>query len=565
MKKTLCLCLALLMLFPLLMLSVSAADTPTEGTYGENISWSFDANTGTLTVTGEGAMKDLALNTNMPWNSLRKNIKIASISEGITHICNRAFENCSSLTDVTIPSTLRSVGENAFDLGSSLQNIHIKDLSSYASIDYANAKASPACYLPIKALYMDGTKITAPVLPDGTKTIANYAFNGLDITAITIPSTVTEIGVNAFVGCLNLKSVQIPDSVTTLGSQVFGNCTSLESVTLSQNLTVIPTSMFNGCNKLFSITLPNNLQRIESSAFVSCSSLKLSSLPESVTYIGSSAFQASGITNMTLPQGITELFYSTFANCSKLTRIVLPKNIEKINASVFASCSALTSIIYCGTEAQWNSVSKHSDWRIYSNKAALRYHDVSSYAVTDNKTHSGICSICSEPFSASHRLTESTVAKNPTHTEAGILRYKCNACAYTTDDPIPKLTEHSYSDWVNLDETRHQKVCACGKTQTSSHKWDPGKVTKEPTSEYEGEKTFTCTDCKTLRVASIAKLVSSEETTIIQGTSTEATTKTTATTNATQEASGCKAAIGSALFLLLPCVAMSAIKQKKKK
>nr|WP_319490022.1 leucine-rich repeat domain-containing protein [uncultured Caproiciproducens sp.] len=128
-------------------------------------------------------------------------------------------------------------------------------------------------------------------IPSTVKSIGEEAFNECtDMIEIIIPNSVTAIGRYAFEQCSGLKKVTIPNSVTSIGNYAFDQCTSLKSVTLSNNLKSIGIKTFNGCTSLTKITIPDNVTSIEKYAFEECTSLKSATISSSVKSIGLDAF-----------------------------------------------------------------------------------------------------------------------------------------------------------------------------------------------------------------------------------------------------------------------------------
>ena len=146
-----------------------------------------------------------------------------------------AFEGCSGLTSLKLPSDIRLIGRNAFEGCSGLTSI---------------------------------------TLPSGVTEIQHSAFYGCSgLTSITLPSGVTEISNSTFSGCSGLTSLTLPSGVTEIGSSAFSGCSGLTSLTLPSGVTWIGHFAFKGCSGLTSITLPSGVTEIGESAFANCSGL----------------------------------------------------------------------------------------------------------------------------------------------------------------------------------------------------------------------------------------------------------------------------------------------------
>lgn len=205
----------------------------------------------------------------------------------------------------------------------------------------------------------------ALVVKDGLTEIEANAFSYCDnLTSITIPSSVTSIGYNAFYKC-GLSTIQVSEGNAVYDSRNDCNAlieTDTNTLIAGSNNTIIPDSVtsigelaFCGCNELTSITIPNSVKIIGRDAFNSCSSLENITISDNVTSIGYGAFcDCSGLTNFTIPNGITNIFDETFRGCSSLASIVIPNSVTSISFSAFVDCNNLTSITWKGTD--YNSV-----------------------------------------------------------------------------------------------------------------------------------------------------------------------------------------------------------------
>jgi len=168
-------------------------------------------------------------------------------------------------------------------------------------------------------------------------------FNCTGLTAITIPNSVTKIGRSAFEKCTGLKTVEIPNSVAEIEMSAFKGCAGLTKFTIPTSVTIIRKETFDGCSGLMTVTIPASVTEIGQSAFSGCSGLTTVTIPASVTEIGQSAFSGcSGLTTVTIPVSVTEIGYCAFSGCSGLTAITIPNAV--VDHSVFKDCSNLVSV-----------------------------------------------------------------------------------------------------------------------------------------------------------------------------------------------------------------------------
>ena len=225
-------------------------------------------------------------------------------------IGNYAFEGCSGLTSLTLPTGITSIGYGAF-IGCS--------------------------------------GLTSLTLPAGITKIGSSAFSGCSgLTSLTLPDGITSIGYCAFHGCSGLTSLTLPDGITSIGSRAFKYCSGLTSLTLPDGITKIGDEAFNGCRGLTSLTLPDCITSIGSRAFNGCRGLTSLTLPAGITKIGDEAFYGcSGLTSLTLPDGITSIGDKAFKGCSGLTSIyVYAEKVPKIGGNVFEGIDAKKCTLY---------------------------------------------------------------------------------------------------------------------------------------------------------------------------------------------------------------------------
>ena len=279
----------------------------------------------TLTIWGTGEMRDYtgAFYENQPWNSFKNQITTVTIESNVTTIGMSAFYNCTNLTSVTLPASVTSIGNEAFLECSSMESISIP--ASVTSIGY---DAFGGCTKMESFNVAEGNANYASedgVLFNKDKTTLIQYPAGKEANPYTIPSTVTAIGENAFIGCAKLTSVTIPANVTSIGNFAFSGCTSLASVTIPAGVTSIGAYTFSVCTSLASVTFAagSALTSIGYNAFYNCTNLGSVTIPASVTTIGNSAFfyctsLASVIINATTPPALGSSAFNGNASDRKI-------------------------------------------------------------------------------------------------------------------------------------------------------------------------------------------------------------------------------------------------------
>ena len=164
--------------------------------------------------------------------------------------------------------------------------------------------------------YCDLTNVT---LPSSLVSIGESAFNKCwDLASVTLPSSLVSIDEDAFCECANLTSVTFPSGLTSIGGFAFFACRSLTSVTLPSSLVSIDEDAFCECANLTSVTFPSGLTSIGGFAFFACRSLTNVTFPSSLTEIGKRAFAMCGFKSLTLPSSLTQIGMEAFQDCIRL-------------------------------------------------------------------------------------------------------------------------------------------------------------------------------------------------------------------------------------------------------
>lgn len=265
------------------------------------------------------------------------------LPEGLRCLGIGAFQGCSNLVKINIPSSVDEVCDHDTFYGTSLKELHLHENILYLSgrafnglpegINITIDESNPKFLADGQAiLEKDGARIirlyaktSSYEIKDGTVTIDCYAFAECkELQSVTIPEGVLTIGECAFACCDNLEKVVIPNTVKEMRRSAFWECVNLKSITIPNTLTEISENVFNGCTNLISVVIPQGVTKIGASAFCRCTSLTNIVIPESVTYIGYNAFNGcTGLTSITIPSSVTEIEHSAFSGCTGLQEITV--------------------------------------------------------------------------------------------------------------------------------------------------------------------------------------------------------------------------------------------------
>ena len=380
----------------------TVSDNLSEAATGD-VTWNFDAATGTLTIGGTGAMADYDQST-APWAFLSDKITRIVIGEGVTKVGSNAFAGCTALNDVFVKGAgTLTIGTAAFDatktpaiyVPTGQEAAYQTAWSAYAGSigEYMN------CGADAMALY-DAASHTLTICGKGAMadfaSAADQPWKSLQgqLQTVSFEPFITAIGANAFSGCSALTAANIEGTATTIADGAFdGNATGrrifvpvsaignygesshaadiyatgqcgaegsdvsweLNAKTLALSISgtgamadyasssSVPWTSVHG--KITSATIAEGVTSVGNYAFSGCSILNNVSIPDGVTTIGGSAFSGcSNLANVNIPDGVTTIGSSAFYGCSNLANVNIPATVTSIGDYVFRNCSKLESI-----------------------------------------------------------------------------------------------------------------------------------------------------------------------------------------------------------------------------
>lgn len=217
------------------------------------------------------------------------------------------------------------IGNHFFDNCNNITEISIPE-----TVTEIGEKAIP-CY-----------KLEKINLPKGLKRIESYAFENSGLVSVDLPEGLEYLGQCAFEDCRNLKEVSIPASITEFLPAVFRNCDELTKVDIAEGLKVIGSNAFENCDGLTEITIPYGVKELNYT-FEDCKNLEKIVIPDSVTKMDYTFLRCENLKDVTLSKNVTYI-KGTFAECTSLEEITLPESVENVSFA-FQGCTSLKKAV----------------------------------------------------------------------------------------------------------------------------------------------------------------------------------------------------------------------------
>jgi|GEM_PF-1962622 len=474
-------------------------------------------------------------------------------NSSITEIPENAFSNCTSLKTVKLPSTVTKIADDAFANCKKLEEI--QGLSN-CKISEIGTDAFAGCY-NLKTFDISSATITS--LPD---TICS---NMYALTSIHLPKTLTSIGTSALEGCKKLEEITgISDcKLTSIGANAFASCSALKEVDLSKSsFTALPTSAFAKDTALTSVKLPDSLTEIGEKAFVGCgamekidlSNTKLTTieknamaemndlmyinLPDTVKNVGQSAFDISVPLDSSdtafMPTIISENVNPldvgyTDNNISpwKRRQVIFRDNAFTVrfdgngsdgttaNEPFFGYVGTKVTIPACkykkkgylftgwntkkdGSGTAYKAGTKTADTIsvLYAQWKKAKFKVTLSFPGGTYTNRSG--SRWQDSYSFTYTFTSLTDS-NYLPFGGNMSKPDCSFVGWYTDEDYTKRVEK-----LTINNTTDNMILYAKWSDSHTHSWDSGVVTKQPTCTEAGTKTYTCTSCGKTKTTEIA-------------------------------------------------------------
>lgn len=553
-KKIISLVLAVIMLFSVTAgMNFTAFAIDASGKCGDSATYKFNKSTGTLTISGTGAIADKAFSEiqydeDVPCDTTIKKVIInsgiteigdgsfaycsvlqsVSIPNTVTKIGYCAFDECYELTSVTIPNSVEAIGDCAFSecdklievkIGTGLKNIDYSTFSDCYSLSkitvdgnnpYLDSRDNCNAIIDSK----NNKLIVAcsnSTIPESVTEIGDYAFCAkYNKSDLVISDNVKKIGVGAFSNSQALKNVVLGKNVSTISKYAFYHCDNIVNIDLGDKVKSIGESAFSGCKALKSIKFPASLISIGKSAFVDCKKLTKITIPDSVTKIGRDAFYAcKGLKTVVLGNGITTINEWTFAYCYELKNLTLPESLTLIKARAFTACNGLQQVVLP------DSVERIENG-VFCDCANLSSIVISKSVSFINYYTFEYCDLLTNVYYKGSKTDWENITIDDKNLSNVNIHYNFKPCQ--THSNAESVKEINYEETCGSNGS-YSNVIYCSKCgyelsreniivpATGKHKFKTkGRVVSAPTSSNTGIMLYDCENCCEVKCKTIPKL-----------------------------------------------------------
>jgi len=352
------------------------------GSCGTNATYSFDDQSGVLTISGSGELTSQTDPTKYPWYAFKDSVTGVVVKAGIKNIPTAAFYNdypklqsvsidaetvdsgafngCYALTDVTLGGHVKKLDDYAFGACPSITSVSIPasltDLSGMTfygdtGLTAYTVAAGNASYRSISGMLVskDGaTLISMPLgltgtvsIPNGIKVIGDSACQNSRASEIMIPSSVTTLKDWAF-AMSSVTKATVPATVTSIGYGPYSGCSDLEYLNLQASIAEVPYRTTWQCYSLKTLIIGDAFKDIDNQAFAYCFSLTDVTLSKNLKSTGTECFgNCTALQSIRLPEGLETVAYRTFVGCKELTSVYIPRSVTNIYQEAFLGCDKL--------------------------------------------------------------------------------------------------------------------------------------------------------------------------------------------------------------------------------
>ncbi len=257
------------------------------------------------------------------------NLKTVNIPDSVTELGREAFYGCSSLESVTIGKGVKTIHYGTF-----------ANCDRLSEVNLSEGLQIIAGSMDVEGAFANCTALTQIRFPNTLKSISWYAFDSCwRLKEVYIPDSVTTIREYAFARCSGLEKISIGKGIKEIPAHMLQNCKKLHEVIFrGDDVNRIKTLAFENCIALEEIVMPNNLDEIELCAFAGCTNIKSIKLNEGLTRIADQAFKdCISMEEIIIPSSVIDFIGNVFSGCKNLKTVYLKANLSNSYGNPFVN------------------------------------------------------------------------------------------------------------------------------------------------------------------------------------------------------------------------------------
>jgi hypothetical protein len=208
----------------------------------------------------------------------------------------------------------------------------------------------------------NGCSLSSITIPGSVKTIGKYAFSmSSNLKSVTIPDSVEFIDLRAFDLCRQLSEVNLPDKMIEMSAKVFDNTPWMDAQRQKSDLVIINGNLIDGANAKGDVVIPSDVKYVSAGAFERNEDITSVVFPQNITKINDNVFFYCSNLKSVDAKGCTFIDSMAFADCNKLTELKVSGKMTKIDYMAFDDVTSQATITVYGSQADWNQADKPSD------------------------------------------------------------------------------------------------------------------------------------------------------------------------------------------------------------
>lgn len=308
-----------------------------------------------------------------------------TLPPSVRSLGDQVFYACPNLNTVHLNEDLKEIGLNAFDGAAEnlliwgrrngTQEVYAQsncllfvDGSEMVFEEMGDGLILTECNSPVEKLVIPSyvnekpvveigetvkIKIAAEVyFPDELTALPAGICEGNDnLKIIHVGKHTKQIGAGAFQKCGQLSVLYFGEALQSVGDSAFCQCSSLTDIFLPEGVVELGENVFSKCTSLRSFFMPDSVEKAGNSIFSHCSALQEIRLSEALKEIPRNAFQACGFTTIRLPRSIRFIGNGAFRE-SSLEWLSIPAGVRMLEAEIFASCTSLKWVQFLCDDAE---------------------------------------------------------------------------------------------------------------------------------------------------------------------------------------------------------------------